>query len=104
MKLRRTQFASPDRWKLAIKQPATNKTKKKKNQTTNLFGETLGRLHLEKQNIDARSGKKSKALRLADRAEKEEDMAAIENELQQETKEMDNEFQQTYGFSRDDIA
>lgn len=89
---------------MATKQPTTNKTKKKKNQTTNLFGETLGRLHLEKQNIDARSGKKSKALRLAERAEKAEDRAAIENELQQEVEEMENEFQQAYGFARDDMA
>jgi hypothetical protein len=69
-----------------------------------LFGETLGRLHLEKQNIDAKSGKKSKALRLAERAEKEEDRAATESELQQEMGEMEQEFQQTYGFSRNDIA
>ena len=104
LQLRRTQFASPDLCKLATKQPTTNKTKKKKNQTTNLFGETLGRLHLEKQNIDARSGKKSKALRLAERAEKEEDRAATESELQQEMGEMEQEFQQTYGFSRGDMA
>jgi hypothetical protein len=69
-----------------------------------LFGETLGRLHLEKQNIDQKSGKKSKALRLAERTEKEEDRAATESELQQELGEMEQEFQQTYGFSRDDIA
>ena len=104
VQLRRTQFASPDLWRLAIKQPTTNKTKKKKNQTTNLFGETLGRLHLEKQNIDARSGKKSKALRLAERAEKEENRAAIESELRQEEEGMDNQFQQAYGFSREDLA
>ena len=104
MQLRRTEFASSDLWKQAIKQPIKNKTKKKKNHTTNLFGETLGRLHLDKQNIDARSGKKSKALRLAERAEKEEDRAATENELQQEAEEMGSEFQQAYGFSRDDMA
>lgn len=69
-----------------------------------MFGETLGRLHLEKQNIDARSGKKSKALRLAERAEKEENRAAIESELRQEEEGMDNEFQQAYGFSREDLA
>lgn len=58
---------------------------------------------MEKQNIDQKSGKKSKALRLAERAEKEEDRAATESELQQELGEMEQEFQQTYGFSRDDI-
>lgn len=81
-----------------MKQPAGAKTKKKKNQTTNVFGETIGRLHLEKQDIDKRQGKKSKALRLADKLEKEEEVAAIEDELGREEQEMKNEFKQTYGF------
>ncbi|KAL7487578.1 hypothetical protein ACHAW6_013162 [Cyclotella cf. meneghiniana] len=102
-KLRRTQFASPDLWKLATKQPMGTKAKKKKNQTTNLFGETLGRLHLEKQNIDSRSGKKAKALRLAERLEQDEERKAIESELGKEGEEMDSEFQRTYGFSRGEI-
>lgn len=79
------------------------KAKKKKNQTTNLFGETLGRLHLEKQNIDNRSGKKAKALRLAERLEQDEERTAIESELGKEGEEMDSEFQRTYGFSRGEI-
>jgi hypothetical protein len=41
---------------------------------------------------------------LAERAEKAEDRAAIENELQQEVEEMENEFQQAYGFARDDMS
>jgi ribosome production factor 2 len=94
--LRRTQFASPDLWKSATKQPTRTKTKKKKNQSTNIFGETLGRLHLE--------GKKSKALRLAEALEKGEEREAIESELGKEGEEIDNEFEQAYGFSRDDIA
>ncbi len=81
-----------------MKQPAGTKAKKKKNQTTNIFGETIGRLHLEKQNIDKRQGKKSKALRLADKLEKKEEVAAIEDELGREEQEMKNEFKQTYGF------
>ena len=97
-KLRRTQFASPDLWKLAMKQPAGTKAKKKKNQTTNIFGETIGRLHLDKQDIDNRSGKKSKALRLAEKLEKEEEGAAIESELGQEEEAMNSEFKQAYGF------
>eukprot|EP01082_Thalassiosira_pseudonana_P003109 g3307.t1 g3307 contig12:1806797-1807948(+) len=103
-KIRRTKFASPDLWKLAMKQPTTNKAKKKKNQTTNLFGETIGRLHLEKQNIDNRSGKKSKALRMAEKLEKAEEGAAIESELGKEQEEMDHEFQQAYGFGREDMV
>lgn len=81
-----------------MKQPAGTKTKKKKNRTTNVFGETIGRLHLEKQDIDKRQGKKSKALRLADKLEKEEEVAAIEDELGREEQETKNEFKQTYGF------
>jgi len=101
--IRRTQFASPDLWKLAMKQPAGIKAKKKKNQTTNIFGETIGRLHLERQDIDNRSGKKSKALRLAEKMEKEEEGAAIESELAQEEAEMSSEFKQAYGFAPENM-
>ncbi|KAL7537920.1 hypothetical protein ACHAXR_008159 [Thalassiosira sp. AJA248-18] len=100
-RIRRTQFASPDLWKLAMKQPAGVKAKKKKNQTTNIFGETIGRLHLDKQDIDSRSGKKSKALRLADKLEKEEEKKAIESELGREEDELNSEFKQAYGFGPD---
>ena len=100
-KVRRTQFASPDLWKMAMKQPQGIKAKKKKNQTTNIFGETIGRLHLERQDIDNRSGKKSKALRLAEKIEKAEESAAIESELGREQEEMTDEFKQAYGFAPD---
>ena len=82
-----------------MKQPTGIKAKKKKNQTTNIFGETIGRLHLERQDIDNRSGKKSKALRLADKIEKAEEKAAIESELGREEAEMSSEFKQAYGFA-----
>lgn len=101
--VRRTQFASPDLWKLAMKQPAGVKAKKKKNQTTNIFGETIGRLHLEKQDIDSKTGKKSKALRLAEKLEKDEERAAVESELGREGEEMSSEFKQAYGFAIDDM-
>jgi len=100
-KIRRTQFASPDLWKIAMKQPVRNVAKKKKNQTTNIFGETIGRLHLDRQDIDNRSGKKSKALRLADKIEKEEERVAVESELGREEEAMSSEFKQAYGFSPD---
>mmetsp|Transcript_8894 Transcript_8894/g.19975 ORF Transcript_8894/g.19975 Transcript_8894/m.19975 type:complete len:351 (-) Transcript_8894:62-1114(-) len=102
-KVRRTQFASPDLWKVAIKQPAGVKAKKKKNRTTNIFGETIGRLHLEKQEIDKRSGKKVKALRLADQIEKKEERAALDSELGKEKEEMSSEFKQAYGFAPDNM-
>lgn len=100
-KVRRTQFASPDLWKIAMKQPTVNKKKKKKNQTTNIFGETIGRLHLERQDIDSRSGKKAKALKLAEKIEKAEEGAAVESELGREQEEMSSEFKQAYGFAPD---
>lgn len=99
--LRRTQFATPDVWKIAIKQPTKNKARKTKNQSTNIFGETIGRLHLEKQEIDKVGGKKSKALRLADKADREEQNKIMEIELQREKEEMEAEFKQTYGFDEE---
>lgn len=96
--VRRTEFASPDVWKMAIKQPTTNKTKKKKNKTTNMFGETIGRLHLESQNIEKMGGKKSKALRVAHRLEKKEENEKVDGELDKEQGEMSAEFEQTYGY------
>ena len=90
-------------WKLAMKQPAGVQAKKKKNQTTNIFGETIGRLHLDRQDIDSKTGKKSKALRLADRIEKQEEKAAVESELGREGAEMSNEFKQAYGFAPDNM-
>eukprot|EP00557_Chaetoceros_sp_GSL56_P008763 CAMPEP_0176497944 /NCGR_PEP_ID=MMETSP0200_2-20121128/12023_1 /TAXON_ID=947934 /ORGANISM="Chaetoceros sp., Strain GSL56" /LENGTH=354 /DNA_ID=CAMNT_0017896049 /DNA_START=8 /DNA_END=1072 /DNA_ORIENTATION=+ len=100
--LRRTEFATPDVWKLATKQPTVNKAKKKKNKTTNMFGETIGRLHLEKQNIEKMGGRKSKALRKAEAEEREEEKAAIDDELDREKEGMAAEFEQTYGFRQEE--
>lgn len=99
--LRRTEFATPDVWKLAVQQPTANKSKKRKNQTSNIFGETIGRLHLERQEIDKMGGRKSKALRRAEKADKEEERAAAEEELGRERGEMAAEFEQTYGYSEE---
>lgn len=99
--IRRTQFATPDVWKMAIKQPTANKAKKAKNRTTNMFGETIGRLHLEKQDVDKMGGKKSKALRIAEKLEKEDEKKVVESALENEKNEMEAEFEQTYGFSRE---
>lgn len=98
MAIRRTQFASPDLWKAALKQPQALKKKKVKNQSTNIFGETIGRLHLEKQDVDKMGGRKVKALRRAEKAAKLEEIEALENELEKEKSEMGEEFKQTYGF------
>lgn len=99
--IRRSQFATADVWKLAIKQPAAIKAKKVKNRTTNIFGETIGRLHLEKQEIDKMGGRKSKALRLADKAEKEEEKKIQEAGLEMERDQAKAEFKQTYGFDEE---
>jgi len=97
-KVRRTQYASPELWKVAMKQPQQNKPKKTKNQSTNLFGETIGRLHLPRQNLDQVQGRRAKALRIAGKEEALEEKAATEKELGQEKDAMDMEFEQTHGF------
>lgn len=96
--IRRYQFATPDVWKMAIRQPTANKAKKTKNRTTNIFGETVGRLHLEKQDIEKMGGKKTKALRRAEKIEKAEEKQITEAALEKEKAEMQAEFKQTYGF------
>jgi ribosome production factor 2 len=100
MAIRRTQFASPDLWKAALKQPHALKKKKLKNHSTNIFGETIGRLHLSKQDVDKMGGRKSKALRRAEKTAAGEEREALENELNRETESMSKEFQQTYGFEQ----
>mmetsp|Transcript_466 Transcript_466/g.677 ORF Transcript_466/g.677 Transcript_466/m.677 type:complete len:357 (-) Transcript_466:19-1089(-) len=100
--VRRTQFASPDLWKASLKQPTAVQRKKAKNQSTNLFGETVGRLHLEYQNVEKSQGRKSKALRIAAKEEAAEEKAAVEAELEREKEAMGMEFKQTYGFEEDE--
>ena len=88
--LRRTAWADPERYRAARPSSGSNANKKKskkKNQSTNLFGETIGRLHLVPQNVDRMGGRKAKALRRADQAEKQEERQAIENDLERENKE-----------------
>jgi len=97
-KVRRTQYAAPDIWKLAMIAPKATKKKKVKNLSTNIFGETVGRIHLEKQDVDHRTGKKAKALRVAEKMEKQENRKAIEEELQREGQEQGDEFRREYGF------
>ena len=91
--LRRTAWADPERYRAA--RPNTSgkgpKQIKKKNQTTNVFGETIGRLHLEVQNVDRMGGRKAKALRRADQAEKQEERQAIEHDLEREKEELGRE-------------
>lgn len=99
--LRRTQFALPAIYKVALKGPSSGvgkKKKKVKNQSTNIFGETVGRLHIERQDVDNRGGKKVKALRVAEKIEKAEERRATEQELDKEKEESGQEFKRDFGF------
>jgi ribosome production factor 2 len=100
--VRREQWASVDLWRAAIKQPTAAKKKKIKNQSTNIFGETIGRLHLSKQDIDKMQGRKAKALRRAEKIEAEEERAAVEQELEKEQQVLGQEFKRDFGFNKDE--
>lgn len=93
--LRRSEWADEELAKAARKQPAGSK--KRKNRSSNLFGETLGRLHLSKQSIE-NTGRKSKALRRAEKAEKRAEKEANEADLEKEKDDMENEVKQTLGI------
>ena len=102
MVVRRDQLASQELWRAALKQPSAAKRKKIKNQSTNIFGETIGRLHMDKQDIDKMQGRKSKALRRAAKMEAEEEKAAVEAELEREEKQLGQEFKRDFGFENDE--
>ena len=55
-------------------------------------------MHIEHQDVDKMGGRKSKALRRAEKAAAEEEKEAIEAELGKEKDELQQEFKQTYGF------
>jgi ribosome production factor 2 len=98
--VRRSAWAAAELATAARQQPHAIKRASvvKKNQSTNVFGETLGRLHLEKQVVEKMGGRKAKALRRAEQAARAEDREATEVELQREGQELDAEFQSTFGL------
>ncbi|XP_059619529.1 ribosome production factor 2 homolog [Phlebotomus argentipes] len=61
--IRRTKIASQDLYKLARKRPKQLKTLKKKNLSTDVFGNKHGQVHLGKQNIHKIQTRKVKALK-----------------------------------------
>ncbi|XP_043074657.1 ribosome production factor 2 homolog [Puntigrus tetrazona] len=61
--MRRCHMASDDLYKTAHKQPRGVKPKKKKNISHDAFGTRLGRLHMQKQNLDKLQTRKMKGLR-----------------------------------------
>lgn len=63
LKIRRTKLCAPDLWKVATKKPKQLVKKKVKNITTNEFGDTLGRIHLGRQDLETMQVRRVKALR-----------------------------------------
>ena len=100
--LRRTAWADPELAAAARKQPTGTQARKKKNRSSNLFGETVGRLHLAKQNVDKLGGRKAKALRRAEKAERDEERAALEADLEQEKQQMEQQTSDRLDKDEDD--
>jgi hypothetical protein len=71
MKIRRTKFSSEDLMKETLKLPPTITYKPTKNKEKNTFGETLGRIHLQQEDISQIALKKPKRKRIV--KEKEDD-------------------------------
>uniref|UniRef100_A0A671K2Y1 Ribosome production factor 2 homolog n=1 Tax=Sinocyclocheilus anshuiensis TaxID=1608454 RepID=A0A671K2Y1_9TELE len=61
--MRRNHMASDDLYKTAHRQPRGVKPKKKKNISHDAFGTRLGRLHMQKQDLDKLQTRKMKGLR-----------------------------------------
>ncbi|KAK3828265.1 MAG: Brix domain-containing protein [Benniella sp.] len=59
----RIMEAKPDEWKQALKVPKELKPKKKKNISKDEMGDTMGRIHLGKQDFDKIQTRKMKGLR-----------------------------------------
>lgn len=61
--VRRSQMPAPGLKKEAMKQSTKLKPKKRKNLETNSMGDTLGRIHMQTQNIHLLQTRKVKALK-----------------------------------------
>mmetsp|Transcript_45570 Transcript_45570/g.102903 ORF Transcript_45570/g.102903 Transcript_45570/m.102903 type:complete len:346 (-) Transcript_45570:142-1179(-) len=61
-RLRRTRWASSDLMKRALKQPRELKPTKKKNVSTTALGDTVGQIHMERQDYSKLQTRKVKAL------------------------------------------
>lgn len=70
--IRRHQLAAPDLWRTALKQPKELTPKKVKNESHNVFGDTLGRVHVGRQDLGSMRVKRVKALRKGREEEGEE--------------------------------
>ena len=63
MTIRRTKFASADLMKEALAIPPQLKPKSHKNKTSNIFGDDLGTVHMEKQNLNTMDLARMKAFK-----------------------------------------
>jgi ribosome production factor 2 len=95
--LRRTNWADPELAKAARPTSSSSskkhgqKKQSKKNQSTNVLGETMGRLHIVKQNVDQMGGRKIKALRRAQAIERAQEQEQLENDLAREKEQEETE-------------
>ena len=71
--LQRVRHASAALEKTAMRQPAQNKPKKVKNVSHDAFGETIGRLHMERQDYDKLELKKNPKAWKADKRRRRND-------------------------------
>jgi ribosome production factor 2 len=96
LQMRRTKFPSSDLEKEAHRIPAALKAKKTKNVSHDEFGETIGRVHMERQDFTKLELKKTKAVK-ADRKRRrtgedgEGDAEGGEGEEEEEDEEDDEE-------------
>ncbi|XP_064617984.1 ribosome production factor 2 homolog [Liolophura sinensis] len=67
--VRRTKLASDDLFKRATRQPKQAKPKKRKNVSHDPFGTKMGRIHMEKQDMDKLQLRKMKALKRKSKSE-----------------------------------
>lgn len=89
--VRRHQLAAPDLWRTACKQPRGEGVKKKvKNESTNVFGDKLGRIHVGRQDLGAMKVKRMKSLRKG-RDEGEEEEGGEEGEEEEAMEESGGE-------------
>ena len=61
--MRRSTLATADRTKMAYTRPTQGKPKKHKNTERNAMGDKLGRIHMQKQDIDKLQTRKVRALK-----------------------------------------
>ncbi len=74
--LRRSQLASTDLEKQALRVPSILKPKKVKNVSTDMFGASIGRIHMEQQDFTKLELRKTKAMKVTKKMAKAEAAAA----------------------------